>query len=341
MRTVLVLCLCCLVSCSKQKSYKFQRSILDFVFSVTIIEDEKVQPKKIEDVVDKAYSEVARIYSVFSSNIIDSELSKISNELAKGRKGEKTDLKVSNEFYDLISFALSVSERTNWSFDLCFKVVSELWDKSLRASNPHIPSQAEINEAMLYSGKNSFELKGNNVIRFKRGIKFGFGGIIRGYALEKMTTIFKENGIVNYIVEAGGDISISGTKSGKPWNAALINPSDEKKNFGYCLVENENVSMFTSGSFYGFFEINGKKYSHTMDMRTGKPAESDLLNITFISKDPKIGDSFATSYFVYGFKRVEQQFEIFDKDGIGVIIVDSKGIRKMNATAMKYCYLTE
>jgi FAD:protein FMN transferase len=334
-------CLFFLLSCSRQNTYKFQRNILDFVFSITIIEEEKVPQKKIEDIVERAYSEVARVYSVLSPHIIDSEFSRISNELMQGRKGEKIDIKVSPEFYNLISFSLSVSEKTGWSFDLSYKTISELWNKNLRAATPRIPGQSEINEAMLYSGKNSFELKGNNVIRFKKGAKFDFGGIIRGYAMERLSAIFRESGILNYIIEAGGDIVISGTKSGKPWNVALINPSDDKKNFGHCLVENENISIFTSVSFYGFSEINGKKYSDIIDMRVGKPADSDLSNLTFIAKDPKIADSYATAYYAYGFVRLEKQFEIFDKDSIGVIIVNSKGIRKMNSTAMKYCYLTE
>jgi FAD:protein FMN transferase len=326
-------------ACSQYNTYKFHREIMEIPFSITVVEEDKVPLKYIEDTVEQSFLDAERVYGMFNNKTPTAETARINMELASGRRGERADIKVSQEFYDLFVLILSLSEKTNGAFDLSFKVVSELWERTLRGAIPRLPTQSEINEAMLYSGRNSFELKGNNVIRFKKGVKIGFGGVIKGYMQEKMSEVLKKRGVRNYIIEARGDISVSGNKFGKPWSVALLNPSDEKKNFGYCLSGGKPVSIFTSGNFYGFIGFNGKKYSDIMDMRTGRPSDSDLLSITVIAKDPRIADAYATAYYVYGFARVEQQFEVFDKEGIGVIIIDNKNSRKMNATAMKYCYM--
>ena len=129
-------------------------------------------------------------------------------------------------------------------------------------------------------------------------MRIGFGGIGKGYAAERARLVLRERGIESGIVNAAGDLVTWGFQpDGKPWTIGIANPDASHQPFSYLNISNAAVA--TSGNYEKYVVINGKKYSHTIDPKTGLPVEG-IKSVTIISSNAEIADAMATPVMVMG-----------------------------------------
>lgn len=218
--------------------------------------------------------------------------------------------KKNNLLAEIIEASIDISTKTDGAFDVTIGSISKLWN---RFKVPVLPDTNEI-------------LKRLNLIDFKKikiikdsivmhdGQIIDIGGIAKGYAIKKGLAIMKKNNIKSGMINAGGDLGILGDKNGKKWKIGIRDPFDKN-----CLIDTlflEDISVATSGDYERYFEINGRKYHHILNPKTGYPAYT-FRSVTVICENPVYADAYATAIFVLGDKGID----FAKKNNIKVIIV--------------------
>ncbi len=137
-------------------------------------------------------------------------------------------------------------------------------------------------------------------------IQFDFNAIAKGYAADLVGELLLSKGITEFLVEIGGDLTTRGIKpDGTKWRVALENPAeswDSPQEYDF-FIELENKAVATSGSYRRYFELNGKRFSHTIDPTTGYPVSHSLLGVSVVAKDCITADGYATAFMVMGLER--------------------------------------
>ncbi|MBN2452887.1 MAG: FAD:protein FMN transferase [Candidatus Omnitrophica bacterium] len=264
--------------------------------------------------IGKALDEIARIEGVFSVHKPDSEISRI-NRL---RKGEV--LKISDEVFGLIEKSVEYSARTKGAFDITVKPLADLWREAGAAGR--LPLEAEVDAARAKVGYRYIALdKSAGTVSFARdGMSLDMGGVGKGYASDAAAKILRENGVADAIINPGGDVYCMGRRSTKsPWNVGIKNPRD--KNELFLEIALKDMAIDTAGDYEKYFLLDGKRYSHIIDPRTGYPAGDDVISASVIAPDAVTADILATALCVLG----RDGLKIVRAEGLDAVIVFGEG----------------
>jgi thiamine biosynthesis lipoprotein len=149
-------------------------------------------------------------------------------------------------------------------------------------------------------------------------MRIGFGGIGKGYAAERAKLILQQKGVKSGIVNAAGDLTAWGLQpNGEEWTIGIADPDAARHPFSYLSIT--DIAIATSGNYEKFVMIDGKKYSHTIDPKTGLPV-SGIKSVTIISPHAEIADAMATPVMIMGIK---VGLDIVNQvKGLACIIVD-------------------
>jgi FAD:protein FMN transferase len=242
----------------------------------------------------------------------DSQTNQI-NDLA----GERA-VKVDQEVFDLIKRSIRISEVTQGAFDISYGSIDKrLWnfDKTMTS----LPDRETARKMVRLINYRNIILNENDcsVMLKNKGMRIGFGGIGKGYAADRAKKVLVDLGVSSGVVNAAGDLSVWGTlENNKPWTIGIADPNT-KTPFSYLPLTNASVA--TSGNYEKFITIGGKRYSHTIDPKTGLPV-SGIKSVTIISPFAELSDAMATPVMVMG---VEAGLHMINQmKGIACIIVD-------------------
>jgi thiamine biosynthesis lipoprotein len=248
----------------------------------------------IQAATESAFEEVHRLDQMLSNYISDSELSQVNARAAV------SPVKVSREFFDLLEACVDYSSKSEGSFDITVGSLMKVW--GFYKGSGHLPHRAEVRTALESVGYRNIILDpGALSVRFRRpGVTLDPGGVGKGYAVDKMVEVLRQNGVTSALVSGGGS-SIYGLgvppNENRGWYVRIRDPKDEKKTAAEVYLHNNSLS--TSGNYEKFFWAEGKLYSHIMDPRTGYPSEG-MLSVSVLS--PKTIDSevWAKPYYILG-----------------------------------------
>jgi thiamine biosynthesis lipoprotein len=136
------------------------------------------------------------------------------------------------------------------------------------------------------------------VFLLRQGMRIGFGGIGKGYAADCAKRVMTEQGALSGVVNASGDMSAWGSQpNGEKWTIGIVNPDSSHEVFSYMSIT--GLAVATSGNYEKFITIDGKKYSHTINPRTGLPV-TGIKSVTIISTNAEIADAMATPVMIMG-----------------------------------------
>lgn len=167
-------------------------------------------------------------------------------------------------------------------------------------------------------------LDGNRMQSRNANAAYDLGGFAKGYAIDRVIELLRARGIDNGMINAGGDLRAIGTHGKRPWNIGIRHP----RNNGLLasIKTGGDTSIFTSGDYERLFELDGKRYHHILDPRTGYPATGSIA-VTVVNENAALADAAATALFVAG---PEQWLTIAGRMGIDrVLLVDSNGVIHM------------
>lgn len=143
------------------------------------------------------------------------------------------------------------------------------------------------------------------------------GGIAKGYATDKLCAILKKDGINSALLSLGGNAYAIGKKpTGENWKIGIQSPKDADKIIG--VISAENLAVITSGDYQRYFELNGTRYHHILDPKTGYPANNGLHSVTVIGENAALCDALATAAFVAGLDKGTELLKKYNVRGIFV-----------------------
>ena len=244
-------------------------------------------------IIDLGIAEIQRIEKLLTTFDNDSQTQKI-NAYAGIRA-----VTVDQEVFDLTTRAVRISELTQGAFDLTYGSVDKsLWnfDQKMTA----LPT-TEIARSLvrLINYKNIIlDPEKRTVFLKEKGMRIGFGGIGKGYAAEMAKAVMMKNGATSGVVNASGDLTTWGKQpGGSDWTIGIADPDSKDQPFSYMQIS--DMAVATSGNYEKFVMINGRRYSHTINPKTGLPV-SGIKSVTIISPNAELSDALATPVGVMG-----------------------------------------
>lgn len=208
-------------------------------------------------------------------------------------------------FEDCYKRAKDVYYNTNGSFNPALYPVVNYWGFFDGSEQKEI-SYSAIDSILLLTnfGEEYFSLKENQSLSKKfANAKLDFNGIAQGHSVDVIADFLETKNIHNYMVEIGGEVTCKGENpDGHNWTIGIDKPIENSQPGEdlQFIASLENLSLATSGNYRKFYEIDGKKYSHTINPVTGTPVQHNLLSVTVISKSCADADAYATAFMVMG-----------------------------------------
>ncbi|MFB6468126.1 FAD:protein FMN transferase [Cytobacillus sp. Hz8] len=315
---ILVLLASLLTSCQPSKSEEVFRET-KFLFDTEVYIE--AYGSGSERAGKKALERMAAIDQVTNFYSKSSEISKLN-----AAAGKKT-VSLSQDTFELLERSLEIADLTKGAFDPAIGPLVQLWQTAKREKT--LPSSKEIKSHLPLTNYRKIDLNANHYTAFLPtiGMSIDLGAIAKGFAVEKGMEILKEAGIQSAMVRAGGNIYTIGEKPDKSsWRVGIRNPLQLDETLGY--VEPHNQVVDTSGNYEQSFTIDGKKYGHLIDPRTGYPAEKTASS-TIIAKSPALADALATATFILGKK--EGLKLIKDTPDVEGMIIGNDGSKAISA----------
>jgi thiamine biosynthesis lipoprotein len=275
---------------SQLSLYKKAMKLMGNHFEITVVaNDEAWANEKI----DLAVTEIQRIEKLLTTYAADSETNLINKQAGV------TPVKVSEEIIALIERAIRISSVTQGAFDISYGSVDKsLWNFDTTMTS--LPTKEIAKQSVrLINYKNIIVDREKQTVFLKElGMRIGFGGIGKGYAAERAKLIMQAAGVVSGVVNASGDLTTWGTMpNGEKWTIGIVHPEMADKVFSYMNVS--GLSVATSGNYEKFVVIDGKKYSHTINPKTGLPV-TGIKSVTIVSTNAEVADAMATPVMIMG-----------------------------------------
>ena len=264
---------------------------------------------KMEAAVDAAFDEVRRLDEMLSNYRADSEWSEVNRHAAE------KPVKLSPELFQLLSASLAYSRESDGAFDISVGPLMKVW--GFYKGSGHLPHRAEVEAVLPKVGYRHIRLdRAAGTVWFDRsGVELDPGGIGKGYAVDRMVDVLRQQGFQIALV-AGSDSSIYGL--GAPpsepqgWRVDIKDPRNPRKIAAEAFLK--DMSMSTSGSYEKFFRAEGRIYAHIMDPRTGYPAQGSV-SVSVIAPRTIDSEAWAKPYFVNGrqwaAKHKSEEFRVF------------------------------
>ncbi len=248
---------------------------------------------RLQSAIAQGLEEARRLDHLLSNYQPDSEWSEV-NRYAADRP-----VIVSKELFDLLSACLDYSRQSEGAFDITVGPLMRTW--GFYKGSGHLPHRAEVRGALDLIGYRNLVLDpASHSVRFaKRGLEIDPGGIGKGYAVDRIAQILKDNGLRHALVSGGGSsiYAIGAPPGEKGWKVDIKNPKDPRQSIESVYLKDQ--SMSTSGSYEKFFYAEGKLYSHIMDPRTGFPAQG-MLSTSVIAPKTIDSEAWTKPYYILG-----------------------------------------
>jgi len=301
-------------SCSFGKDSVFKKTmpLMDTIVSITVIADSK---DRAEKAIEKTFAEIGRFGDLINFYDDKSELAEIN------RKAGIHSVKVSTETLDVIEKAVYTAEKSGGTFDPTIGPIVKLWD----FLNKKKPTEIEIKHALpLVNYKDILIDRANATIFLRRkGMMIDLGGIAKGYAADLAVEALKKEGIRSGLVSIAGDIRTFGMKPDKsPWTIGIKNPRQTaEKDEIIAKIRLSDNAISTAGDYERFFLLDGRRYHHLLDPKTGYPPEL-CRSVSVIAGKGVITDGFDNAVFILG---PEKGMKLAKEMGIDAMIIDSSG----------------
>lgn len=292
------------------KEFKQAHKLMGNMFEITVVSGDE---NTAHEYIQKAVEEIRRIEQLLTTFNDNSQTNQIN--AAAGI----APVQVDEEVFNLVERSIGISKITQGAFDLSYGSI----DKSLWNFDRHLkklPDEDVARSMVKLIDYRNIELnrKDSTVYLNQKGMRIGFGGIGKGYAADQAAALLKKSGIHSGLVNASGDIKAWGTQAnGLPWTIGISHPDDPAHAFSHVNISDSAIA--TSGNYEKFVMINGKKYSHTINPKTGLPV-TGIKSVTIMAPAAELADAMATPVTIMGIKAGLLLIE--QLPGLACIIID-------------------
>ena len=293
-----------------RKAYRKTVPLMGNKFELTVISDDEASAM---DNIETGIAEIRRIERLLTTFSEESETSAIN------RNAGIEPVAVSCETFDLIERSIRISRLTQGAFDITYGSIDRrLWNFDVTMTS--LPDAATARKMVrLINFRNIVLDRDRQTVFLKEtGMRIGFGGIGKGYAAEQAKKVMMAAGVDSGIVNASGDLAVWGNQpDGEPWTIGIVDPNARGQIFSYMNVT--DMAVATSGNYEKYAMIDGKRYSHTINPRTGLPVEG-IKSVTILCANAEFADAIATPVMIMGIRAGLDM--INQLKGVEAIVID-------------------
>lgn len=287
------------VACADKSAefYALSGSTMGTSYSIKVVVDEAAQAANASEIQQRVDSYLQDINQVMSTYIADSELSRLNRAPAGTSHAASSDLR------QILSLARRVSEQSGGAFDITVGPLVGAWGFGPQKVAETLPSDEELEALMLRVGYEKLEVNPQGKVTKHAAIYLDLSSIAKGWAVDGLADILLAEGLQNFMVEIGGELRIRGKNpSGRPWTIGIENPSLFRSGPREAIAST-NAAIATSGDYRNYREVDGKRFSHTIDPMSGKPITHKLASVTVVCDTAAEADAYSTAINVLGPKR--------------------------------------
>lgn len=240
---------------------------------------------------DAAYNEIAAMDRALSLYRADSEL------VALNGSDHGQPVRISTPMFEVLSAAAAFGKLSDGAFDISVQPLVDAWG-FYHVKRAHVPPLDLIEAARQRVGLSAWSLNTNaRSVTLKSGTRFDLGGIAKGYAVDRAIALLRTRNVPAALVNLGGNIAVLGhAPGGRPWVVGIEHPRQPKL-MGQIKLWSGAVA--TSGDYDRYFEVQGQRYNHIIDPRTGWPVKG-MYALTVIAPSATAADALSTAAFVLG-----------------------------------------
>lgn len=282
-----------LIGCQPSaESVRWQGGVMGTRYHIIITSDQPIAPT-LEAEVAAQLQALDQRFTTYSDS---SEL------MALNRQPVGVPLEVSAELYTVLAEAAEIYQLSDGAFDPTVGPLVELWGFGRAASSDQLPPAEAIERALAAVGFHHLQLLGDRRVQLNAPVAIDLSAIAKGYAVDRIAELLEANALNDYMVEVGGELRLAGRNaSGSRWRIAVESPLQ----FGQVerVLSLTDTALATSGDYHNYFELDGVRYSHTIDPRSGWPVPRELLSVTVLDAQSVRADALATAISVLGVER--------------------------------------
>ena len=299
-------------ACNEQQQY-YEES--GSVFH-TIYHIKYQAPRPLTEKIDAELQKFNLSLNPFNPNSV---ISKVNNN---------EPVEVDEWFKEVFNKSMEVSRNSDGVFDITCAPLVNAWGFGFSKKDSITP--AMIDSLKTFVGYNKVRLEGNTVVKDDPRLLLNCSAIAKGYSCDIVARLLEQEGVENYMVEIGGEVTMKGVNDrGECWKIGINKPEDDSTGI---MNEIEDVvqlckkgGVATSGNYRNFYVKDGKKYAHTIDPRTGYPAEQSILSATIVANDCMSADAYATAFMAMGLEKARLMADSLPDIEYYVIYADEKG----------------
>jgi thiamine biosynthesis lipoprotein len=265
--------------------------------------------------IEAGVKEIQRIERLLTTFSEDSETNLINSHAGIA------PVTVSRETFDLIERSKRISQITQGAFDISYGSIDKrLWNFDPSMTSPPDAKTAKQMVRLIDFRNIILDHANTSVMLKEKGMRIGFGGIGKGYAAEKAKAVMRDMHVLAGVVNASGDLTTWGYQPGrKPWTIGIVNPDAKQNIIG--TLDITDMAVATSGNYEKYALIDGKRYSHTINPRTGLPV-TGIKSVTIVCPYAEIADAMATPVMVMG---IEAGMDLINQlDHLEAVVIDDK-----------------
>jgi thiamine biosynthesis lipoprotein len=296
-----------------QQKFVFEKPAMGSPFTISIFADDSA---KVAQAAASAFHCADSLNTIFSDYIDSSELNRLN-----ATSGQKRYVPVSEALFSILKYSLNAARLSGGSYDISMGPVVKLWRKARKEKA--LPNPDSLKKALSKVGYQYVHLNEvqKSVWLEKKGMLLDLGGLGKGYVAQAALNTIQSKEFKSAMVNAGGKIAIGEAPPGRDgWRIGIAVPEEKEELMPHLLML-KNTSVATSGDIYQHLDINGKRYSHIIDPKTGLGITWQR-NVTVIAKDGTISDWLATACSVLSEKK---SFELIKKfPGAALLISEIK-----------------
>jgi len=277
--------------CDKKRVFKETRSLMGTAVSVEI---SGISRSAAGPIMAEIWAEAERLEEIFSRYLAGSEVSRVN------REASRKPVRVGEEMLSVLERSRQISRMTGGAFDITIAPLLKLWG-FFPERKGRVPAPAEIKNALQRVDWRSVVIdRGERSVRLLRpGMEIDLGGLAKGYVVDRITALLIERGVESALVNAGGDIYCLGERpGGGEWRIGVEHPRKDGQVLEVLRLRDRAVA--SSGDYQNCFIRSRKRYSHIIDPRTGRPADSAVAETTVLAPNCLVADALATAVFVLG-----------------------------------------
>lgn len=283
-------------------------------YSVKWVETDNVAAEDLKAAVDERLVAINRMMSTYDPE----------SELSRFNTSNTTDwFDVSPQTATVVAKALEVARLSDGAFDPTVGRLVRMWSFGSGDRSYAPPPDEELQTALEHVGYRKIEVRTDPPALRKTDpqAELDLSAIAKGFGVDAVSGLLTDRGLINHLVEIGGEVRAQGTKNGQAWRLGIERPTQQRSGLA-ATVALHDQSLATSGDYRNFFVRDGRRYSHTIDPRTGRPVEHSLASVSIVTDDCMSADAWATTLMVLG---PEKGLQLADQQKLAAYLLIHEG----------------